>query len=104
MAMKKSLNNPNKPATKTRQVKGPVRTGGVKTTLTQKRGSNTVTYKDAGGGEGSVRNTNSKTGGVMRAATKMARKGTLMNSTQNPTAPGKTVNKTARTLKKKGLM
>ena len=104
MAMKKSLNNPNKPAQKTKTVKGPLRNGGTPTTLTQKRGSNTVYYKDANGGKGAVSNSTSKPDGVMRAAAKMARKGTLMGSKQNLPAPGRAVNKIARNLKKKGLM
>jgi hypothetical protein len=104
MAMKKSLNNPNKPATKTKTVKGPVRDGSPRVKLTTTRGSNSTTYSQNGVDKGSVRNADYSAQGTMRKAASAVKKGTLNYVTTNPTKKGKTANKTARGLMKKGLM
>jgi hypothetical protein len=100
---KKSLNNPTKPATKTKTVKGPVSKGSQRVKLTQERGSNSVSYRDAVGNKRTVRKTNNSPSGAMQAAKSMARKGTLDTATPIP-RKGRMANKIARKLIKQGVI
>lgn len=104
MAIKKSLNNPNKPAAKTKTVKLPAKMGGGSTSINTKTGTAkypggkgfaTATgatvkgYKKGDVGEGKMFSTNSSKKMADRTVVKYTKKGTALGTSKRVRAERK---------------